>query len=134
MERGFERNVDTGIGTETERVYKEKNTERYTEKVRHGERERESDSDRETESQKDRGRQRETERQRDRETERQRDRETERQRDRAERQRDRVTERQYRSHHMLMKKTFIQWKGSNHKQSARWQHISRLKASAFCIW
>jgi hypothetical protein len=27
-----------------------------------------------------------------------------------------------------------QWKGSNHKQSARWQHLSRLKASAFCIW
>jgi hypothetical protein len=29
---------------------------------------------------------------------------------------------------------FLQWKGNNHKQSARWQHISRLKASAFCIW
>ncbi len=27
-----------------------------------------------------------------------------------------------------------QWKGSNHKQSARWQHISQLKASAFYIW
>jgi len=27
-----------------------------------------------------------------------------------------------------------QWKGSNCKQSARWQHISHLKASAFCIW
>ncbi len=27
-----------------------------------------------------------------------------------------------------------QWKGSNRKQSARWQHISQLKASAFCIW
>jgi hypothetical protein len=26
------------------------------------------------------------------------------------------------------------WKGSNHKQSAWWQHASRLKASAFCIW
>jgi len=27
-----------------------------------------------------------------------------------------------------------QWKGSDCKQSARWQHVSRLKASAFCIW
>jgi hypothetical protein len=27
-----------------------------------------------------------------------------------------------------------QWKGSNRKQSARWQHIFWLKASAFCIW
>ncbi len=27
-----------------------------------------------------------------------------------------------------------EWKGSNHEQSARWQHVSRLKASAFCIW
>ncbi len=27
-----------------------------------------------------------------------------------------------------------QWKGSNCKQSARWQHISWLKASALCIW
>ncbi len=27
-----------------------------------------------------------------------------------------------------------QYKGSNRKQSARWQHVSRLKASAFCIW
>ncbi len=27
-----------------------------------------------------------------------------------------------------------QWKGSNCNKSARWQHISRLKASAFCIW
>jgi len=26
------------------------------------------------------------------------------------------------------------WKGSNHKQSTRWQHVSRLKASAFCTW
>ncbi len=25
---------------------------------------------------------------------------------------------------------FIQWKGINHKQSTRWQHLSRLKASA----
>jgi hypothetical protein len=25
----------------------------------------------------------------------------------------------------------IQWKGINHKQSTRWQHLSRLKASAF---
>jgi len=24
-----------------------------------------------------------------------------------------------------------QWKGINHKQSTRWQHLSRLKASAF---
>ncbi len=28
----------------------------------------------------------------------------------------------------------IQWKRSNRKQGARWQHISQLKASAFCIW
>ena len=28
----------------------------------------------------------------------------------------------------------LQWKGSNHKQSTRWEHISWLKASAFCIW
>jgi hypothetical protein len=37
----------------------------------------------------------------------------------------------------LYYKTFYgrnQWKGSNHKQSARWQHVSQLKASAFCIW
>jgi hypothetical protein len=27
-----------------------------------------------------------------------------------------------------------QWKGSNSKQSTRWQHISQLKVSAFCIW
>jgi hypothetical protein len=27
-----------------------------------------------------------------------------------------------------------QWKGRNHKQSARWQHVSQLKASVFCIW
>jgi hypothetical protein len=27
-----------------------------------------------------------------------------------------------------------QWKGSKRKQSARWQHVSRLKESAFCIW
>jgi hypothetical protein len=26
-----------------------------------------------------------------------------------------------------------QWEGSNRKQSARWQHVSRLKACAFCI-
>jgi hypothetical protein len=26
---------------------------------------------------------------------------------------------------------FIQWKGINRKQSTRWQHLSRLKASAF---
>ncbi len=26
------------------------------------------------------------------------------------------------------------WKGSNHKQSTRWQHISRLKASALCTY
>ncbi len=29
---------------------------------------------------------------------------------------------------------FKQCKGSNRKQSARWQHISWLKASAFFIW
>jgi hypothetical protein len=27
-----------------------------------------------------------------------------------------------------------QWKGSNRKQSARWQYVSRLKASAFYRW
>jgi hypothetical protein len=27
-----------------------------------------------------------------------------------------------------------QWKGSNSKQSTRWQHVSQLKVSAFCIW
>ncbi len=27
-----------------------------------------------------------------------------------------------------------QWEGSNRKQSARQQHVSQLKASAFCIW
>jgi len=27
-----------------------------------------------------------------------------------------------------------QWKGSNSKQSTRWQHVSPLKVSAFCIW
>jgi hypothetical protein len=27
--------------------------------------------------------------------------------------------------------TFCQWKGINHKQSTRWQHLSRLKASVF---
>jgi hypothetical protein len=26
------------------------------------------------------------------------------------------------------------WKGSNRKQSARWQHVSHLKASGFFIW
>jgi len=25
----------------------------------------------------------------------------------------------------------MQWKGINHKQSTRWQHLSQLKASAF---
>ncbi len=25
----------------------------------------------------------------------------------------------------------LQWKGINHKQSTRWQHLSRLKASVF---
>jgi hypothetical protein len=29
---------------------------------------------------------------------------------------------------------WAQWKGSNCKQSARWQHVSQLKASAFGIW
>ncbi len=28
----------------------------------------------------------------------------------------------------------VQWKGSNRKQSARWQHLSWFKASAVCIW
>jgi hypothetical protein len=28
----------------------------------------------------------------------------------------------------------LQWKGSNRKQSTRWQHVSQLKAIAFCIW
>jgi hypothetical protein len=28
----------------------------------------------------------------------------------------------------------IEWKGSNRKQSDRWQHVSRLKASALCIY
>ncbi len=28
---------------------------------------------------------------------------------------------------------FLKWKRSNHKQSTRWQHVSRLKASGFCI-
>ncbi len=28
-------------------------------------------------------------------------------------------------------KQFLQWKRINHKQSARWQHLSRLRASAF---
>jgi len=31
-------------------------------------------------------------------------------------------------------KTYEHWKGSNGKLSARWQHVSQLKASAFCIW
>jgi hypothetical protein len=31
-------------------------------------------------------------------------------------------------------KEFSQWKGSNRKQSARWQHVSQLKASAFCVF
>ena len=30
--------------------------------------------------------------------------------------------------------TIWQWKGINHKQSTRWQHLSWLKASALCIW
>ncbi len=28
----------------------------------------------------------------------------------------------------------LQWKGSNRKQSTRWQHVTWLKASAFCTW
>jgi hypothetical protein len=28
----------------------------------------------------------------------------------------------------------LQWKGSNHKQSARWHYVSQLKVSAFYIW
>jgi hypothetical protein len=31
-------------------------------------------------------------------------------------------------------KLFYKWKVSNRKQNARWQHVSWLKASAFCIW
>ncbi len=31
-------------------------------------------------------------------------------------------------------KKLNQWKGINCKQSARLQHLSQLKASAFCIW
>ncbi len=31
-------------------------------------------------------------------------------------------------------KCSVQWEGSNLKQSARWQHVSQLKASALCIW
>ncbi len=27
-----------------------------------------------------------------------------------------------------------QWKGSNSQQITRWQHVSQLKVSAFCIW
>ncbi len=27
-----------------------------------------------------------------------------------------------------------EWKGSNRKQNARWQHISRLKTCSICIW
>ena len=29
---------------------------------------------------------------------------------------------------------FCQWKGSKNKQSTRWQQVSQIKASAFCIW
>jgi hypothetical protein len=35
---------------------------------------------------------------------------------------------------VLMLSVFMQWKGSNYKQCTRWQHVSQLKASAFCIW
>ncbi len=35
---------------------------------------------------------------------------------------------------LSLKSILAEWKGSNRKQSARWQHISRLKANAFCIW
>ncbi len=36
---------------------------------------------------------------------------------------------------MVMNKVIksYQWKGSNCKQSTRWQHISQLKANAFCV-
>ncbi len=33
---------------------------------------------------------------------------------------------------MIQNKPY-QWKGSNRKQSTRWQHVSQLKASAFFI-
>jgi hypothetical protein len=29
---------------------------------------------------------------------------------------------------------YKQWKGSDYKQSARWQHVSQLKAGAFCFF
>ncbi len=35
------------------------------------------------------------------------------------------------SHSGILKPRLIQWKGINRKQSTRWQHLSRLKASAF---
>jgi hypothetical protein len=31
----------------------------------------------------------------------------------------------------ILMEHFAKWKGINHKQSTRWQHLSRLKASAF---
>jgi hypothetical protein len=31
----------------------------------------------------------------------------------------------------LYESYLVQWKGINHKQSTRWQHLSWLKASAF---
>ncbi len=31
----------------------------------------------------------------------------------------------------LIPRKLLQWKGINRKQSTRWQHLSRLKASAF---
>ncbi len=34
----------------------------------------------------------------------------------------------------LRKNRRAEWKGSNRKQSARWQHISRLKAITFCVF
>ncbi len=32
---------------------------------------------------------------------------------------------------MILYIIYLQWKGINRKQSTRWQHLSRLKASAF---
>jgi hypothetical protein len=34
---------------------------------------------------------------------------------------------------MIVINIFVQWKRINHKQSARWQYLSLLKASAFLI-
>ena len=37
----------------------------------------------------------------------------------------------FRKKYICLKTSQIQWKGINCKQSTRWQHLSRLKASAF---